>query len=72
MGHAFKDSGKYQKALQSFNKALELDPNNVEAWYNKGRVLEDIGKDQEALKCFNKALELDPDFELNYTYFNGL
>ena len=39
---ALKNHGKLQEALKSFNKVLEIDPNNAEAWFNKGDILVDI------------------------------
>lgn len=57
------EMGKYQEALESFDKFLELDPNDVDVLFVKGYSLMLLGKNQEALKCYEKALELDPDFE---------
>lgn len=54
---------KHEEALGCYNKALELNPKDEKAWYNKGKILINHGKDQEALKCFDKTLELDPTFE---------
>lgn len=48
-----------QAALRSFDKALAMNPNYVDAWVRKGVTLFDIGKDYEALTCFNKAVGLD-------------
>ncbi|MCZ7404513.1 MAG: tetratricopeptide repeat protein [Candidatus Methanoperedens sp.] len=60
-GNAFKEAGKYQEALNAFNKAIEFDSSNSNAWENKGIVLSDLGRNQEAFDAINKALELDPD-----------
>ena len=54
-------SGKYQEAIEHFDKAIELDPNYVDAWYNKGVVLDNLGEHEEAIECYDKALELDPN-----------
>ncbi|HEY9736607.1 MAG TPA: substrate-binding domain-containing protein, partial [Trichocoleus sp.] len=51
--------GRPDRALESFNRALEMDPNSVEAWTGKGRLLASTGQLDEALFCFDKALELD-------------
>ncbi|HEY9764062.1 MAG TPA: substrate-binding domain-containing protein [Trichocoleus sp.] len=52
--------GRTDSALDSFNRALEMDADSVEAWVGKGRLLSSMGRADEALFCFDKALELDP------------
>ena len=38
-GNVLMDSGKYNEALGYYNKALNIDPKNSYAWYNKGMAL---------------------------------
>ncbi|MBD0269405.1 MAG: tetratricopeptide repeat protein, partial [Cyanobacteria bacterium Co-bin8] len=52
--------GRSDRALESFNQALEIDADSIEAWVGKGRLLANMGQLDEALFCFDKALELDP------------
>jgi tetratricopeptide (TPR) repeat protein len=54
------DDGKYEDALEIFEKALDLDPNNHEIWNQKGVALRSMGRYDEAVECFNKSLELVP------------
>ena len=54
---------KYDEAIKSFNKALELYPNQVLALSNKGIALGKLGKYDEALIYFNKAIELDSEYK---------
>ena len=44
-------------AIKHYDKALEREPNNVEAWTNKGSVLGNMGKYNEAIECYDRALE---------------
>ena len=56
-----------QAALRSFDKALALDPNYLEAWVRKGVTLLDLGEDYDAQVCFNKAIALNPQsFKARY------
>jgi len=48
-------------ALANFEKALLLDPKNVEALIRKGITLHDIAEYDEAEKCFQSAVELSPN-----------
>ncbi|MGC9058373.1 MAG: tetratricopeptide repeat protein [Candidatus Nanoarchaeia archaeon] len=55
--------GKNKKAIECFNKAIEINPNSGSAWYNKGVAFYDLHKYEEAIKCFDKAIEIEPNFE---------
>ena len=52
--------GRYEEAIHCCEKALALDPRNVNAWTNKGVSLNSLGRYDEALHCSDKALEIDP------------
>ena len=61
---AYRDLKKYDKALTSVNKALDIAPNNQEHYYLKGQILRKIGKKNQdigileaALKNFGKAVD---------------
>ena len=53
---------KYDKSLEKFNKAIEINPDYADAYNNKGNLFDHIGKIDEAIKCFKIALNLKPDF----------
>ena len=51
---------EFSKAIEYYDRILEIDPNNVSAWYNKGGALYSLEKN-EAIECIDKALEIKPD-----------
>lgn len=57
LGTRFADEGNYIEALRNFNKAIEADPENATAYFNKGTVkvkLGDLtGSKNDFLKAFN-------------------
>jgi tetratricopeptide (TPR) repeat protein len=53
--------GKYQEAIECYDKALKSDPNNVYVLFYKGVVFSNQGKYQEAIECYDKILEIDPN-----------
>jgi tetratricopeptide (TPR) repeat protein len=71
---------RLEEAVQCYDKALELDPKYVQAWYGKGDALYIMGRCgkvaaglekalvlaflEAALQCFDKALKLDPQNEV--------
>ena len=55
---AYIDQGNYEKAIEEYDRVLELNANFAEAWLNKGSALLNLGRHQEALPCIEKASEL--------------
>ncbi len=51
---------RYQDALQSVDRALELDPEYATAWWMKGMILSSLGKPDEADRCYARAQEINP------------
>ena len=56
-----KQIGNYQEALELFEQALEINPGDDAASYEKSRVLLAIGRSDEALIYAKNALENSPD-----------
>jgi tetratricopeptide (TPR) repeat protein len=57
--HSYKK--EYNEAIRWYDKAIEIDYNNFDLWFNKGNALDELGKYKEAIKCYDKALELNPN-----------
>ncbi|MDG6251490.1 tetratricopeptide repeat protein, partial [Methanocalculus sp.] len=55
------ESERYSEALEAFNKLIELDPQNADAWNYRGWSLWRMDRNVEALEACNKALEIDPN-----------
>ena len=54
------------KAMEAFTAALEADPRNVQASYERGRLLLVIGEPQNAVADFTTAILGDPAFGRAY------
>ena len=50
---------KCNEALKAHNKAIEINPQKEDAWYNKGNTLYRLNKSDEAIKAFDKAIEIN-------------
>jgi tetratricopeptide (TPR) repeat protein len=48
-------------ACTAYGKALELDPDLVDAWVNLGRIAHQSGNAREAVRLYHHALERSPD-----------
>lgn len=53
-------TGKYEKAIQNFDKAIEVDSHNSGPYFSKGLALTELGRHEEALQAYDKAIEIDP------------
>lgn len=53
---------KFDESIQAYNRALELDPNDSEAWNNKGVDEGILGRYDEALKSFENAVALNESY----------
>ena len=49
--------GKYEEAVKSFDRAIEIKAQNETAWNRKGESLVALGKFEEALSAFDRAIE---------------
>jgi tetratricopeptide (TPR) repeat protein len=52
------------EALDSFERAIEIEPNQANFWNKRGVALEKLGKNQEAIASYEKALLLDSSHEI--------
>ncbi len=49
-----------EKAIGCFNEAIRLNPGNIHAYLQKGRVYYELSRLDESLACYDKATSLDP------------
>ena len=59
-GQSFLEDGKFDEALDFFERALILNQDDPDLWNNKGIALRSMGRYEEAMECFNKSLKIDP------------
>jgi len=51
-----------QNILASYDKALQINPDNIDAWNDQGIILEDLGRYQEAIAAYDQAIQVNPKF----------
>jgi len=61
LGNLFFKQGDHDAALQRFQQASRLRPNNAAAHYNVGLVLQHQGKFEQAIGSYQQALQFQPD-----------
>jgi len=62
----FYKQGDFLNALAEYNKAIENDPNNNQAYYNRGVTFLKTGENDKALSDFKRSIELDPHHFQSY------
>lgn len=53
--------GQFEESASCFKKAVELDPNYIDAYYNLGSILEYLKQDEAALAVFKQIILRKPD-----------
>ena len=70
IGYRYEDSAHnmaaadalYAEQLTAFEKAVALDPENAEAWFNKGYALAGMRMYDEAIAAFDQVKAIDPSY----------
>jgi tetratricopeptide (TPR) repeat protein len=62
-GVHFTNQRETSKAIQAYQKTLELDPKYVEAYNNLGILYQETGDWENARKAYRMALDVNPDYE---------
>ena len=60
------DKNNFDGAINDFNKALEINPTNIQALFKRGKVKEDIKDYLGAIADFNQILLIDENNKLGY------
>jgi len=69
LGRIHDSGGKYDLALQEFQRSLQLDPRNADSLIGLAGSYENAGRVADAEAAFKKAIVLRPD---NWDGYNGL
>ncbi len=63
---------KYEKSIEYFDEALLVDPNYVEALYNKGLALEELGRIMAAREVYREVLSKRNNYSLAIQALNRI
>jgi tetratricopeptide (TPR) repeat protein len=59
-GLAHRNENQLEFAVQSFDQAIHLEPNDGNSWFQLGQTLRQLKRPTEALVALNRAVELQP------------
>jgi tetratricopeptide (TPR) repeat protein len=60
LGTTLRQQGRYDEALKTFEKTLQLAPDDAELWSLFGHVLSDLDRPDDAILALQRALKLKP------------
>ena len=61
-GDTLLELKRYDDALTSYNRAVELRPEYAAAWHGKGNTLLALKRYEEARNAYDKAIQIQPDY----------
>jgi Flp pilus assembly protein TadD len=61
LGLRYQKEGEHEKAIEQFEKALEIQPNNAASYNNLGISYGSLERFAEAERSFKRAIELNPE-----------
>ncbi len=65
-GTAYGRAGEFSRALEDFNRAIQLNPQFYQAYANRALVYRNMGKPVEAANDYNRSLQINPNYDVAY------
>ncbi|MDR0537649.1 MAG: tetratricopeptide repeat protein [Tannerellaceae bacterium] len=60
MGDTYYNQKKYTKAIRSYQKAIDIDPNDAYAYHMMGIAYSEQKNYPQAINCYQKVIDIDP------------
>ena len=71
LGLALHRQKKLDEAITAYRQAIQLSPNDAEAYNQLGNALQDLQKLDEAIAAYRKAVELAPNNPIFYSFLGS-
>jgi tetratricopeptide (TPR) repeat protein len=68
LGMVYATLGNTDKAIESYDFAIAIHPDNISALFSKANTLVAIGENKEAVKVYLDVIDVEPDNVQAYTY----
>jgi cytochrome c-type biogenesis protein CcmH/NrfG len=62
LGNAYRQKGMVREAAEAFEKATELEPDNVLALFGLAATKAEEGNSRESIAILERLLKIDPEF----------
>ncbi len=65
-GDAFAYNKQYKEAIECYEEAIKIDPENAPAYNDKGNVLYNLKQYDKAIVCYDEAIRINPAYAIAY------
>ncbi|MCD6213540.1 MAG: tetratricopeptide repeat protein, partial [Candidatus Desulfofervidus sp.] len=63
----YANLNEHERAIEDFSEAIDLNPDDAEAYINRGNAHTNLNKHERAIEDYGKAIELNPAFAEAYS-----
>ena len=60
------DLGNLRQAIEDYDRAIEINPENAGAYYNRGVAYGKLGDHRQAIEDYDRAIEINPEYAEAY------
>jgi CHAT domain-containing protein/tetratricopeptide (TPR) repeat protein len=60
-GNSLFEEGRYEEAIESYDRAISIKHDYYEAWYSRGISLDNLGRYEEAIESYDRAISFKHD-----------
>ena len=71
-GFAYDSLGYHKQAIEDYNRAIEIDPDSVKAYYNRGIAYSELGNNGQAVEDMKTAARLNNEDAKNLLRSEGI
>ena len=61
-GVALKNLNQYQQAIDAYDNAIRINPNDADAYCGKGVALQNLNQFQQAIDAYDNAIRINPNY----------
>ena len=61
-----QELGRFEEAEANFNRAISINPNFDDAYYNLGVMMQEVGKLGYALECYKQTIRINSNHAESY------
>lgn len=72
LGDAYMNKGNYSKAIEEFNKAIDINPKYVDAMHNRSNAYMHINEVKKAKQGYLDSLKANPNMWQSYTRLSSI
>lgn len=61
LGLSYEELEQYEKSIKSYQKSIELNPDNDESWFNLGNLYSNVGQYEKSIQAYLSSIKIKSD-----------